>query len=161
MKEIAGYEGLYSITKDGRVWGHKRKKFLSPGSDKYGYLKVNLCKDGKLKPKLIHRLVAEAYIPNPNNLPEVNHINEDKTKNEVSNLEWCTRSYNINYGTCIPRRASHLYKAVYCVELDRTFESIARASAELGIKRNNISYSLNRRVKSKPGSGEYTWRFVE
>lgn len=160
MKDIFGYEGLYAVTEDGRVWGYKRKKFLSPGPDGSGYLKVNLCKDGKLKHHLVHRLVAEAYLPNPNNYSQVNHKDECKTNNCINNLEWCDCSYNIKYGTCIERRAKHLYKPVYCVELDRTFDSIAQASEELGINRNNISYSLTRRVKASAGAGGFHWQYV-
>ena len=70
-----------------------------PKQDKNGYLKVNLCYNGKDKIIRVHRLVTEAFIPNPDNLPEVNHKDEDKTNNRVENLEWCDRSYNINYGT--------------------------------------------------------------
>jgi len=85
MKDIIGYEKLYAITSCGRVWSYKRNKFLS--SEKVnGYERVTLCKDGKRKHFLIHRLVAEAYIPNPNSYDTVDHINNDKTKNYVNNL---------------------------------------------------------------------------
>ena len=111
-RPVVGYEGLYEVSNTGRVrsldmyvksrYGNYRLhkgKVLSPAKDKNGYLKVNLCYNGKDKIIRVHRLVTEAFIPNPDNLPEVNHKDEDKTNNRVENLEWCDRSYNINYGT--------------------------------------------------------------
>lgn len=88
MRDIPGYEGLYAATEDGRIWSYRRKKFLKPGKGKDGYLYVILCKDGKPKTYRIHRLVAETYLPNPLNLPQVNHLDEDKTNNALPNLEW-------------------------------------------------------------------------
>lgn len=113
-KDIEGYEGLYQVSNLGRVKSLDRKEYfyrgdtpverirkgciLSPSSS-CGYLHVNLHDGKKRKMKLIHRLVAQAFIPNPDILPEVNHKNELKTDNSVSNLEWCTAKYNSNYGT--------------------------------------------------------------
>ena len=71
---------------------------MKPAKTKGGYLRLPLTINNKAKSYLVHRLVALAFIPNPNNYPEVNHKNEDKTDNRVENLEWCDRSYNINYG---------------------------------------------------------------
>ena len=98
MRDVKGYEGLYAITSCGKVWSYRRKKFLTQIPDKDGYMKVNLYKDDKMKTFLVHRLVAIAYIPNSDNLPEVNHKNEIKNRNYVNNLEWCNHGYNINYG---------------------------------------------------------------
>ena len=107
MKYIPEYEGLYSITSCGKVWSYKSKKFLKPQKNKDGYLYVNLYKDGKQNKYYIHRLVLEAYLPNPANLPQVNHIDENKANNALPNLEWCDAAYNINYS---------LAKKVICVE---------------------------------------------
>ena len=103
-KDIKGYEGLYQVSNLGRVKSlgnnkSKKEKILDPKPNMYGYKEVRLSKEGKRKPYKVHRLVAIYFIPNPNNYKEVNHKDEDKTNNHVSNLEWCDRKYNINYGT--------------------------------------------------------------
>ena len=116
-KPIEGYEGLYEVSSYGRVRSLDRYvktcyeayklhkgKILSPAKDKNGYLKVHLCCNGKHNIIRVHRLVCKAFIPNPDNLPEVNHKDEDKTNNSVDNLEWCDRSYNISYGTRTERQ---------------------------------------------------------
>lgn len=104
-KPVVGYEELYQVSNWGRVKSLPRNgtvkyaRILKPGTNRYGYLYVNLCKDGKVKTFTVHRLVAEAFLPNPDNLPCINHKDECKTNNNVDNLEWCTYEYNINYGT--------------------------------------------------------------
>lgn len=74
-----------------------RTKFLKPKMDKDGYFDVALCKDGKMFYKRVHRLVASAFIPNPNNFPVINHIDENPSNNIVTNLEWCSVSYNTRF----------------------------------------------------------------
>ena len=100
------YEGLYEVSNFGRVKSlgngnsnNSKERVLKPVKVKGGYLQVHLSKNGKRKMFLVHRLVAEAFIPNTDNLPFINHKDEDKTNNSVENLEWCTREYNNNYGT--------------------------------------------------------------
>src|SRR6185437_3742807 len=108
MKDIPGYEGLYAVTDDGRLWTYpKRWRITSPKSSHFiersgyffscnerqrGYVSVRLTADGRTRRYPLHRLIAKAFLPNPNNLPVVNHLNGVKTDNRVSNLEWCTYS---------------------------------------------------------------------
>lgn len=95
FKPVKGYEGLYYITEEGKVYSSIQNKWLKTWADNQGYLVVTL----QGKKKKIHRLVAEAFIPNPDNLPVVNHKDENKSNPFVDNLEWCTYEYNNNYGT--------------------------------------------------------------
>lgn len=107
-RPIEGYEGLYEISSYGKVRSldrydsrnHFRNgRILKLSYNTVGYLSVGLHSNGKAKTYMVHRMVAEAFIPNPDNLPEVNHRNEDKSNNSVENLEWCDHKYNSNYGT--------------------------------------------------------------
>ena len=104
-KDIFGYEGLYQVSDCGIVKSLKfgKERILKPGTDGNGYLFVYLYKNRKKKMCKVHRLVCQTFLPNPNNLPQVNHKDEDKTNNKVDNLEWCDRKYNNNYGTRIQR----------------------------------------------------------
>lgn len=107
-KMVPGYEGLYEVSNWGRVKGLKYGRILKPCKDQDGYLSVQLCKEGKIKRLRVHRLVAMAFIPNPDNLPCVNHINEIKTDNRVENLEWVTNKENSNHGTRNKRISSSM-----------------------------------------------------
>ena len=107
-RPVVGYEGLYEVSSYGRVRSldryinnnsFRKGKILKFSTNRRGYLKAHLSLNNKVKTYLVHRIVAISFIPNPDNLPEVNHKDEDKTNNSVDNLEWCNRSYNINYGT--------------------------------------------------------------
>ena len=100
-KDISGFEGVYEISSYGRVRSVKSGKILSTSKcgGCRGYLSVCLSKNGKRYGKLVHRLVAEAFIPAVEGLSEVNHKDEDKTNNRVENLEFCNHKYNMNYGT--------------------------------------------------------------
>lgn len=107
-KDIKGYEGIYQVSNHGRVRSLNRTdsigriisgRILSYSLSGSGYRQLALSKNDKVRYFQIHRLVAEAFIPNPNNLPCVNHKNENKTDNRVENLEWCDKRYNLNYGT--------------------------------------------------------------
>lgn len=168
MRDIKGYEGLYAITSCGKVWSYRRNRFMANIPAKDGYLKIGLYKDGKYRTFQIHRLVAEAYIPNPEGKPQVNHLNEVKTDNYVSNLSWATAKENVNYGTRSERAAATLKvngstfgkpkKAVYCVELDKVFESTCKAAKELGLDQGSISKCCNGKRST---CGKLHFRFLE
>ena len=102
-KPVIGYYGLYEVSNFGRVKSINynktgKERLMKQVVNKQGYYQVTLHKNGSMAAKKVHRLVAEAFIPNPNNLPCVNHKNEDKTDNRVENLEWCSIEYNNRYG---------------------------------------------------------------
>lgn len=152
MKDIKGFDGKYAITEDGRVWSYRYNKFFTPQIDGSGYYRVQLTKDGKHRNYRIHRLVAEAFIPNPQNLPEVNHLDEVKTNNNVYNLEWCDHSYNINYGTRLDRMSKTLSHKVRCLETGEIFDSIRDCGSKLNIDTGDLSKHL-RGLKCKKIKG--------
>lgn len=157
-KDYKDYEGLYQASNLGRVrslvrWVKGRNgsirfckgKILKPGTTKDGYLKVCLCKNNKVKTYLVHRIIAETFLPNPDNLPCVNHKDEDKTNNSVDNLEWCTASYNLNYGTRNERMSKSKIngkrsKIVIQYNLDGTF--VREWPSAMECERNGFKHSL-------------------
>lgn len=111
-KDIEGYEGKYQVSDNGEVrslnyGGYGGVKLLKQCTHRDGYKRVALCKNGKRKYYFVHRLVAIAFISNPHNYKEVNHKDECKSNNNMNNLEWCTREYNLNYGTIKERFSEH------------------------------------------------------
>ena len=150
-RDVVGYNGRYQVSNKGDVYSVERissqnKKcggiILKPTSDKDGYLMVTLYKNGVVKTKKIHRLVTETFIPNPNGLPQVNHIDEVKDNNNVANLEWCDSSYNNNYGTRNERSAQMQSKKVRAVNIKNgevlTFSSTKEAVSK-GYSRSGVS----------------------
>lgn len=147
-RDIKDYEG-YQVSNKGNVKSLDRivnscynskqirkGKILKLWPDKKGYLRVSLSKNGKDKLFFVHRLVAEAFLPNPDNLPEVNHKSEIKTQNFPQNLEWCDRKYNINYGTCLKRGHLKQSTKIRCLDLESNQETIYSSLHEAGIKLN-------------------------
>ena len=156
-KSIAGYEGLYEVSDLGRVKSlgnnkSKKEKILKPWNDGWGYLKVDLCKDGHAKSVKVHRLIAEAFIPNPQGLETVNHKDEDKTNNVASNLEWMTRADNKRYSA--NKAVQMLDKSTG--ELLATFPSTMEAERITGIYKSNISACCLGKCKS---AGGYVWKY--
>lgn len=158
--------GNYTYYLDGRIYSHQKEKFLK------GYYRKNngynvVVIDGEKKYR--HRLIAETFIPNPNNLPEVNHKDEDKTNNCADNLEWCTHEYNINYGTVKERISKAKCKQVAQYTLDlpcelvKVWPSLTDAATELKkqglrITKQTICMVCNNKIKS---AGGYGWSYWE
>ena len=161
-KPVVGYEGLYEVSNLGRVFGIKRNNYLMYGVNNKGYCSVLLSKDNKQQRFRVHRIVAMAFIPNPNNLPYVNHKDEDPLNNCVDNLEWCTPKYNSNYGTGIERCAKQKWIPVKQKTKDgkliRVWDSIKEAAKALNMKSQaNISSVCKGNRKY---AGGYIWEYV-
>ena len=139
-------------------------KILKPRKHTNGYARVILCKNKKHYDRYIHRLVAQAFIPNINNLSEVNHKDENKLNNFVENLEWCDRIYQVNYGTFKKRMietqrvSSKQSKSVRCVETGIVYMSLHHAGRETGIPYTSICNALNGRQKT---AGGYHWEYID
>lgn len=172
-KDIEGFEGLYQVSNMGRIKslgngksGNSKERILKLRKNTYGYLQVVLSKDGKSKNYLVHRLVAEVFLDNPEGYNEVNHINEDKSDNRADNLEFCSGSYNCNYGTRNKRIAekltNHPDKSKPVIGIERItgliveFPSTMEAERQLGISNGNICNCLKGRYKS---AGGYVWYY--
>ena len=148
-RDCKGYEGLYQVSNMCRVWSVRKQKYMNGTPDKDGYLRVHLtAKNGKVKMEKIHRLVALVFVENPSNYPVVNHKDENKQNNNVNNLEWCSTIYNNIYSKG---------KAVYCIELDLTFDCSQTAMKELHIDGSDIRKVCKGQKKT---AGGYTWRYV-
>ena len=151
-KDIDGYEGLYQVSIFGEVRntkGRTRKGVLGG----HGYLQIMLSKCGKTRTFLVHRLVAQAFIPNPDGLPEVNHKDENKQNNAVDNLEWCTPQYNMDYSN-----AKWVHQYDKQGNYIKSWKSTKEVERVLHISNGNISNCCNGRVKT---AGGYVWRYAE
>lgn len=182
-KPVVGYEGLYEVSNLGNVksLNYMRRnviKVLKARTNSGGYKFIELHKNKKHKNFLIHRLVAQAFIPNPNNLPQVNHKDENKQNNCVDNLEWCDAKYNIKYGTCIQRRMQkmmgekhpwfgkfskehHSSKPIIQSVLGifvKRWDCVADIERETGFRQGNISSCAIGKRKSAYG---FNWNYVE
>lgn len=185
-KPIIGWENLYEVSNFGnvRTLHYKKPYLMHPVTDANGYKRISfvLPNSKKYKRYGVHRLVAQAFIPNPDNLPEINHKDEDKTNNHVDNLEWCTTKYNCNYGTYCENisaarigmkfsdlhienlRKSHVkVQGKSVIQLSKfgdiinRFDSISDASRFLNISASCISGCCSGRLKS---AGGYIWKFA-
>ena len=176
-KDVVGFEGLYKVSDEGDVYSVERRdsrghrcggRILKPKCDRDGYLMVNLYKNGKYKTKKVHRIVAEAFIPNPKGFLEINHKDENKSNNELSNLEWCTREYNINYG----KRTEKVSKKVRAINIKTgevlTFNSI-RGAGRKGYDQGGVAKACKGVYKAGNGKliGDgrtykgYRWSYEE
>lgn len=188
-KDVVGFEGYYQVSNLGRVRsldrfitdkrGLKRNhkgfvKKLTPGN--HGYMTAGLCRNGKNTQWLVHRLVAEAFIPNKEKLPFINHKDEVKDNNHVSNLEWCTQEYNNGYGTAPDRvrdkiRELGQMRAVVQLTLSgkkiNEYESLHEASRKTGVGLSNIWKAVNGGYNTHGKwvrinmAGGYKWRWAK
>lgn len=175
-KDIDNYEGLYQVSNLGNVkslnYNHTgNPRLLKPHESESGYYYVYLRKDKHTTGFRVHRLVASAFVPNPDNKPQVNHINENKKDNRAINLSWMTAKENSNYGTrnrristCLSDgRTGRKYgkhsraKPVYCVELDKVFSCASEAGDTLHITKSNISRVCNGNGYTAGGYHWYYW----
>lgn len=174
-KDIPEYEGLYQVSNLGNVKTVERKSIYSNGRIHYykerikkqftgnkNYKIVTLYKNKIPKSFSVHRLVAIAFIPNPKRLPCVNHIDENRQNNDVSNLEWVTYEENTNHGTCIQRRAKKFSKKVYQYDINKnlinTYPSCAECERKTGFNSSKISACCNGKRKTHKG---YIWSYTE
>ena len=180
-KSIDGYEGLYEVSDLGNIKSLERlcksrgKRFRPTKEmikkqvpNKQGYMLISLSKNSKCKNFSVHRLVAKAFIPNPNNFPQVNHKDENKANNEVSNLEWCTCAYNNSYGSRMKKIACALKgktinnKAIYCLnkkgKLLYIFNSAIEASKYFNIDNSGICKAANKKLTTYGG---FMWRWAQ
>ena len=189
-RPIVGYEGLYEVSNLGRVrsMGHYvtqigycgtpftrfyKGRIINTPPTRNGYETLTLSNGSKRETKSVHRLVAEAFIPNPDNLPQVNHKNEVKTDNRAENLEWCTIAYNVTYGHRIEKAARAKSKPVLQITRGGTvvasFMSISSAAEETGIQYRNIYVVANREKllernpqgKVRKTAGGFVWVYLE
>lgn len=164
-KEVYGFDVLYEVSNLGNV----RTKYVKnkgytqeyheckPIDNGNGYLRFNWTSNRKHHTVYVHRLVAQYFIDNPEGYNEVNHIDENKTNNAASNLEWCNHNYNSNYGTKNIRAAKKTRRKIRCNETGIVYDSLKAASEDMEICKTAISNCLNNRSKSSCG---YTWSYV-
>lgn len=181
-KDVAEYEGFYKVSNKGNIYSVERRdsrgnkcggRALEPRYDKDGYLRVTLCKNGKQKTRFIHRLVAGAFVPNPNSYSEINHRDENKVNNYANNLEWCTREHNVNHGTMIERSAQARSKKVKATNIETndviTFNSTVEAGRK-GYDQGGVAKACRGTYKAITGKligGDghlyrgYRWEYLE
>lgn len=169
-KDIPGYEGIYQVSNLGNVVGLERKnsigksvhfKLLKQNINRDGYLKVSLSKNGHKTTIPVHRLVANSFIENPLNLSDVNHKDEDKTNNNVENLEWMTHFDNMHYGTGMQRKTQSQSFNITAIDADGNknyFSSQIEAAKKLGISDSSISRVIKGEWKQVKG---YTFILTE
>ena len=163
-RDIEDYEGLYQISNKGRVKSLKygKERIRTPVINNSGYLNIILYKNTEAQHRLVHRLVAEAFIPNLENKPQINHKDENKLNNCVENLEWIRHIDNCNYGSRNERVADSLSKPIlqYSKSGDfiREWKSASEVKRVLGIDNSHIIHCCKGKRKS---SGGFVWRYKE
>lgn len=163
-RDIKGYGGLYQVSNLGNVKSLKfgKERILKPGKKPTGYLIVILCDNGRRSTIHIHRLVAEAFIHNPLNFPQVNHKDENPSNNRADNLEWCDSSYNINYGSrnekVTDKRSIRVNQYTKNGVFIKQWKSSTEASRELSISASSLCQCCQGKIKS---AGGFKWYYVD
>ena len=152
-KNIPGCDIRYYVSSDGRVLG--ANGLVNPVKGRDGYLRCNIAQDGKFRLWLVHRLVAEAFIPNPDNKAEVNHIDGDKANNNVSNLEWVTREENIQHAHKVLRKMGD--KPVLNADTGDIYASLTEAASAVGLSGAGL---ISDAIKRKGKAGGFRWKFL-
>ena len=155
FRDVVGYEDLYEVSNEGRVRNKITGKIKKPAKDKDGYLRVSLYNKEVKGTYGVHRLVAKSFIPNPNNYPQINHIDENKSNNSADNLEWCDCQYNIRYSAYKKNKPVNQY--ALDGRLLNTYESIKEASEKTGIDNGDISNCCLGKPHHKTAGG-YIWK---
>ena len=157
-KDLVGFEGLYEVSNLGQIRSMPRRGtrggIMSGHADAKGYINITLRKDGQQFTQKLHRLIAITFIPNPDNLPDINHKDEDKRNNRVDNLEWCSAKYNNGYGT----RTLRCGKPVVCVETGKRYDGAKWAANELNLDPSSITKCVK---NPQSTCGGYHWRYAE
>lgn len=160
-KPVVGYEGYYEVSNTGLVRRIKGN-ILKPKIEKNGYVRYHLSQNGKAKTILAHRIVALAFIPNPNNYPTVNHKDENKENNQVDNLEWCDMPYQNRYGQGAINRNKAKEKPVLQYDKDgnfiKKFDSVKKAATELNLNESSIHYVCKKQRRYK-STGGYIFKY--
>lgn len=157
MKDVKGYEGRYAVTEDGQVWSYKTKRFLKSKISR-GYEQVVFSVENQQKTFSVHRLVAMAYIPNPEELPQVGHKDDNPSNNCVENLYWTNALENNSRAHRTNIISNQRKKQVFCQELNRVFTSMEEAAEELKINAKGISNCCCGKAKT---CGGYHWRYAD
>lgn len=156
--EIEGFEN-YEVSKPGKVRNIKSGRILKSSFNTHGYLVHFLYENNKRKCIPLHRIIATAFIDNPDEKPQVNHIDENKLNNDLRNLEWCTAKENSIHGTRIKRIAEKHFKKVIQLDLNdnvlNIFKSMKQAEQETGVFASSISACCNGKAKR---AGYFKWR---
>ena len=160
--DIKGYEN-YQISTYGRVKNKKSSVILKTPTDNLGYLVVNFSKNGKVTQHKVHRLVAEAFIPNPLGLSIINHKDLNKSNPHVDNLEWCTHRYNTRHAIENGHPPGNKSRRIRCIENNRVYDSISSASGELNISVETIIYHLkvNRSMRYKSRYSKFSFEYAD
>ena len=166
--DIDGFDGYYQVSNLGRIRSylsrgcakHREEPVILSGSLVGGYIQIALRREGRTVQPMVHRLVAEAFVPNPDKKPEVNHINGDKADNRAGNLEWTTRSENMKHAFyTLHRHLGSEGKKVRCIETGVVYPSIHAAARDVGTSAPQISAVVRGTIRAKRAGG-FHWEFA-